>query len=152
MLSYLCHTSQPNRACTGHAHQSIAAMQMLLWACTAPKGQTQDTPILRPPPPFHQHAYRSLIIIPGEFPSWAEAISHGIIRNCMLVIDMNSRLNCRSGGVGREPPSTTAWQQFPALLATPVVEPRVLSRNTEKSRFQIRPIMAIYKSLPETWM
>ena len=35
---------------------------------------------------------------------------------------MNSRLNCRSGGEGRELPPTTARQQFPALLSAPVVE------------------------------
>ncbi len=48
----------------------------------------------------------------------------------MLVLYVNSRLNLRSEGEGRELPPTTAWRQFPALLSAPVVEPRVLSRNT----------------------
>jgi hypothetical protein len=53
----------------------------------------------------------------------------------MWVIYMNSRLNRRS----RTLPPRTAWQQFPDLLSAPVVEPRVLSCNTGKQRFQIRP-------------
>jgi hypothetical protein len=49
---------------------------------------------------------------------------------CVLVIYVNSRLNYRSGGEGRELPPTSAWRQFPALLSATPVEPRVLSRNT----------------------
>jgi hypothetical protein len=50
----------------------------------------------------------------------------------MLIIYVNSRLNRRSGGEGRELPPTTAWRQFPSLLTAPVVEPRILSSNTGK--------------------
>ncbi len=38
------------------------------------------------------------------------------IKICMLVINVNSRLNRRSGGEGRELLWTTAWREFPALL------------------------------------
>jgi hypothetical protein len=62
----------------------------------------------------------------------------------MLVIYVNSRLNRRRGGQGRERPATVAWRQFPALLSIPAVEKRVLSRNTGKYKFQIRPIVGIY--------
>ncbi len=47
-----------------------------------------------------------------------------------LIVNVNSWLNCRRGEEGRELLPTPAWQQFPALLSAPVVEPRVLSRNT----------------------
>jgi hypothetical protein len=50
----------------------------------------------------------------------------------MLVIYVNSWLNLRSGGEGRELLPTTAWRQLPALLSAPEVEPRVLSHNTGK--------------------
>ncbi len=49
-----------------------------------------------------------------------------------FIFYLNSRLNCRSKEKGSELPPTTVWQQFPALLFTPAVEPRVLSRNTAK--------------------
>jgi hypothetical protein len=70
----------------------------------------------------------------------------------MLVIYVNSRLNCRSGGEVRELTRTTPGRQFPALLSFLGVEPRVLSYsyNTGKERFQIRPIVEIYKLLPDT--
>jgi hypothetical protein len=68
----------------------------------------------------------------------------------MLVIYVNSLPNHRSGGEGRELPLTTAWRQIPALLSAPAVEPRVISSNTGKLRFQIRPIVGIYKLLPDT--
>jgi hypothetical protein len=63
----------------------------------------------------------------------------------MLVIYMNSQLNSRRGGEGRELLPTSAWKQLPSLLSIPAVEPRVLSHNTGKLRFQIRPIVEIYK-------
>jgi hypothetical protein len=50
----------------------------------------------------------------------------------MLVIYVNFRLNRSSGGQGRELLPTPAWRQFPALLSTPAVEPRVLSGKTGK--------------------
>jgi len=42
--------------------------------------------------------------------------------------------------------------QPPTLLFAPAVEQRVLSHNTGKLRLQIKPIVGIYKSLPDTWM
>jgi hypothetical protein len=56
----------------------------------------------------------------------------------MLVIYVNSRINRRSGGKGKDVPPTTVCRQFPVLLSAPVVEPRVLSRNTVKWRLQKR--------------
>jgi hypothetical protein len=60
----------------------------------------------------------------------------------MLAIYVNSRLNHSSGGEVRELSLTTAWWQFPALLSVPA--PRVLSSNTGKQRFQIKPIVETY--------
>jgi hypothetical protein len=50
----------------------------------------------------------------------------------MLVIYVNSELNCWSGGEGRELLPTPAYWQFPVLLSAPAVELRVLSLNTGK--------------------
>jgi hypothetical protein len=57
---------------------------------------------------------------------------------CMLVIYVNSQLNHRSGGEGRELPPTSACWQFPAVLSAPAVEPRVVSRNTGKIEIPIK--------------
>jgi hypothetical protein len=59
-----------------------------------------------------------------HFCSWAKI--------CMLVIYVNSRLNCRRGKVGRELLAANPLWQFPFLLSAPAVELRVLSRNTGK--------------------
>jgi hypothetical protein len=66
----------------------------------------------------------------------------------MLVIH-GSRLNRRSRGEGRElPPTKTLWQLYD-LLSTPALEPRVISQNTGKYRFQIGLIdVGLYKLLP----
>jgi hypothetical protein len=50
----------------------------------------------------------------------------------MLVIYVNSWLDCRSVEKDRELPPTLAWRQFPALLSAAAVEPKVLSCNTGK--------------------
>jgi hypothetical protein len=65
----------------------------------------------------------------------------------MLVIHVNSRLNRRSRGEGRElPPTKTLWQ-FYDLLSTPAIEPRVISQNKGKYRIQIELIdVGLYKS------
>jgi len=47
--------------------------------------------------------------------------------------------------------SLVTWWQFPALLSAHAVEQRILYGNiVGKQRFQIRPIMVIYKLLPGT--
>jgi hypothetical protein len=50
----------------------------------------------------------------------------------MLVIYVNSHLNCRRGKVGRELLAANPLWQFPFLLSAPAVELRVLSCNTGK--------------------
>jgi hypothetical protein len=50
--------------------------------------------------------------------------------SCILVIYVNSQLNLRSGGEGRELLPTNVWRKFPALLSAPAAELRVISLNT----------------------
>jgi hypothetical protein len=67
------------------------------------------------------------------------------IENLYVVIYVNSWLNRRSGGEGRELLPTTSWQQFPAVLSALSVEPRARKKDSKK-----KPIVGIYKSLPDT--
>jgi hypothetical protein len=76
-----------------------------------------------------------------NFPNWKFVFGH--------LCELSFQPQEQRGG-GRELPPTTAWRQFPAIFSTPAVELRVLSRNTGKLRFQLRLILEIYNSLPNT--
>jgi hypothetical protein len=68
----------------------------------------------------------------------------------MLVIYVNSQLNGRSGGEGRELPPTSALEQFPAHLSTLGVKPRTLKQYRKiEIPIKIDGGNTVNKSLPD---
>ncbi len=58
----------------------------------------------------------------------------------------NSQLNHRSGEKGRELLPSSDWRQFPALLSSPAVEPKV-HINDQHSNFQFRKLKIINRTI-----
>ncbi len=78
-----------------------------------------------------------------NFPNWKFAFWSFMCTLCSTAGVEGNAGNCHQPLIGR---------QFLALLSAPAFEPRVLSRNTGKYRFQIRLIVWIYESFPDMWM
>ncbi len=78
-----------------------------------------------------------------NFPNWKFAFWSFMCTLWSTAGVKGSAGNCHQLLIGR---------QLLALPSAPAIEPRVLSPNTGKKRFQIRLIVGIYEPFPDMWM